>query len=78
MLSQQMKCTKNCSRTLLFISQTPLGRTIDTFAQDMSLLRQNPDLLQTFYDYVSSKYGIRCNTGLALVEKMVMMDGSKQ
>lgn len=63
---------------LLSVSMTPVGRTVDTFTQDMTLLKHNPSLLQTFYDYISTKYKICCEVGIALVERMVMADGSKQ
>lgn len=72
-----MKCTKNCSKALLSLSLTPVGRTIDNFTRDMSLVKDNPGLLQTFYDYVATKYGVGCEVGAKLVERMVMADGLK-
>ena len=72
-----MRCTKNCSKALLSLSLMPVGRTIDNFTKDMSLVKSNPALLQTFYDYVAAKYGIRCEIGARLVERMVMADSLK-
>lgn len=73
-----MKCRKACSKALLSLSLTPAGRTIDNFTRDIKLVRDNPTLLQTFYDYISIKYGVKCEVGIGLVERMVMSDSFKQ
>ncbi|KAH9411072.1 hypothetical protein HK407_08g13460 [Ordospora pajunii] len=65
-------CRGACVKALLSLSLTPAGKTIDSFTQDMKLVKSNPELLQTFYDYVSEKYGIKCEAGVALVEKMTI------
>ncbi|KAG5859258.1 vacuolar sorting protein 9 domain-containing protein [Encephalitozoon hellem] len=73
-----MKCRKACTKALLSLSLTPAGKTIDSFTRDIKLVRDNPALLQTFYEYISIKYGVRCEVGIGLVERMIMVNSFKQ
>jgi Rab5 GDP/GTP exchange factor len=67
-----MKCCRGCVRLAILLSDTSLGKTVEYFMQDIRLLKLDPAILQTFYEYVSSRYMVSCETGIAFIERVVM------
>lgn len=48
-----------------------LYRVIQSFRKDFKFLKDNPILLQSFYEYVFHKYNIRNEEGMIQVERVL-------